>query len=310
MMLKPRIFISHSARDADAREVLERIDQGLESAGFEVMLDRKRLRGGDEWEVKLFTWLKSCDGAVVLFSQNALTSDWVAQESTILNFRLRAESGDGFVLLPVLLPPVQPRGLEGSRLGPLNLRRLQAVTGENAEQLASDVVKIFQERRGVLRGVMAQSHRLLNSLDQAVAATYKIVDGRANFLLVRTLSNKGKERWILPKGRVRSGEHPWSTAQFAAWREAGVDSRLETNEPIVTFEFWQTNSVSLKTGAFLLEATEQFDPDRRERLPSWFTREPAVSMLAKNRGDGRHAKNREALEAVITRAARELELRR
>jgi hypothetical protein len=55
-MPKPRVFISHSARnDERALNLLHLLDERLGREGFEVLLDRKGLEIGDKWEHKIGT---------------------------------------------------------------------------------------------------------------------------------------------------------------------------------------------------------------------------------------------------------------
>ncbi|HKB09423.1 MAG TPA: toll/interleukin-1 receptor domain-containing protein [Vicinamibacterales bacterium] len=103
-----KIFISHSAKSADDAAYLEAIVAGLEAAGFEVWLDRKALRGGDDWNLKISNNLAYCQGAVVLISRQSLASFYVQYEISNLLLRWRRErdprTGEPrFPLCPILL---------------------------------------------------------------------------------------------------------------------------------------------------------------------------------------------------------------
>lgn len=106
-----KIFISHSCKDFEqpadnqdpeklarwrrlefARVVRDKIVAGLRGAppngpGYKVLLDRDRLEPGDNWQAKLHGWLGTCDGAVLLLSEDSICSDWVRKEATILTWR-------------------------------------------------------------------------------------------------------------------------------------------------------------------------------------------------------------------------------
>jgi hypothetical protein len=106
-MAKPLIFISHSAnRDPAATKTLAAIAKRLKDDGFEVLLDKDRLKGGDEWRRCLHTWLAHCHGGVVLLNKKALESPWVQKEVAILLWRAalrRASQGHPFPIVPVLV---------------------------------------------------------------------------------------------------------------------------------------------------------------------------------------------------------------
>jgi hypothetical protein len=123
-MTKVRVFISHSSKDlaqggpapADAKElarrerlrhatrVREAIVNALDPERFEVLLDVKRLEPGDEWRAKLHLWLQTCDAAVILLGEDALASDWVRKETTVLLHRRALR--DDLLIIPVLLGDV------------------------------------------------------------------------------------------------------------------------------------------------------------------------------------------------------------
>ena len=132
-MPKPRVFLSHSAREDDrALATLEALDAALRGGGFEVLLDRKALQVGDAWENKLGGWLDRCEAAVVLLSTKSLRSDYVKFEVSNLLHRWQRQGGDAgpFKLLPVLVEPIPDTDLQGfysvvnlwavQRLGPVD----------------------------------------------------------------------------------------------------------------------------------------------------------------------------------------------
>src|SRR4051794_41454275 len=97
----PSIFLSHSSGEDDlVGLLLDRLDEELTKRRFEVLLDEKLLRGGMEWGPALYRALGECDGAVILFSQAALGSAWVFQESAILMWR--RSLGSRVRVIPVL----------------------------------------------------------------------------------------------------------------------------------------------------------------------------------------------------------------
>ena len=100
-MVKPRVFISHSAReDAEALELLDALSAALEEE-FAVRVDKDHLKLGDNWRNTLNTWIGGCDAAIVLLSSKALKSAFVAYEASILTFR------PNLTVIPVFLSGVE-----------------------------------------------------------------------------------------------------------------------------------------------------------------------------------------------------------
>lgn len=123
---RPIIFISHSANDdAKVTVELDRIEKYLREKGFDVLLDRQRLQGGDPWREYLHTWMAHCEGAIILLSKKASERPWVRKEATILSWRKAMDPS--FVLLPVLLDDLTEAQVDAvADLRPLALPELQA----------------------------------------------------------------------------------------------------------------------------------------------------------------------------------------
>ena len=135
IVLKPAIFISHSAKEPASLALLDALEGALTALGFEVLLDRTRLQAGQLWRQEIHTWMSRCHGAVILFSKNAYDdSDWVLKEATILSWRLALDPQ--FTLVPVLFPPVEGPWLSKGRYEPLALGEVQAIDS----RIAGDVV--------------------------------------------------------------------------------------------------------------------------------------------------------------------------
>lgn len=109
-----RVFVSHSARtDPDARQLLDELRAGLEAVKdednhqrFAVLIDKDDLDPGMLWRQTLNTWIGSCDVAIVLLTQTALTSDYVQYETTVLRYREVSVPEHKCTVMPVLIHPV------------------------------------------------------------------------------------------------------------------------------------------------------------------------------------------------------------
>jgi len=137
-MAKPLVFISHSAKDDLARSVLDKLQAAL-NPDFEVLLDKLRLQPNDYWARELDIWMSLCHAAVIIFSDDALKSDWVLQEATIL--RWRRASDPNFVLIPVLLPTVRAKSLkENEKFAPLSLNEIQMAAADTADDAVNKIL--------------------------------------------------------------------------------------------------------------------------------------------------------------------------
>lgn len=72
-----KIFISYSSRDA---EIADQVYTALTASGHQVWMDREALKGGQDWMQAIQDNLLWADTLVVLWSANALNSEWVQDE--------------------------------------------------------------------------------------------------------------------------------------------------------------------------------------------------------------------------------------
>jgi TIR domain len=139
---KPKIFISHSAKEAEADKVLKGLVNCLKT-DFEVLVDKERLKGGDDFREEILGWINRAHGAVILFSANALTRPWVKYEAGLLSSRRTLAKNKSFTLIPVLINPVTRDDLESADLSPMQLAALQFVSGNNVRQICKQVRERF-----------------------------------------------------------------------------------------------------------------------------------------------------------------------
>lgn len=135
---KPRIFVSHSAHEPDASNILDELIKCLKP-DFEVLVDRKRLVAGQDFREEIFSWINRAHGAVVLFSSSALVSQWVRTEASVLAWRHTLGKGKLFPLIPVLLSPIKRTDLDTKEFSPLRLTALQLVRSDDAKTICNKV---------------------------------------------------------------------------------------------------------------------------------------------------------------------------
>ena len=135
--MKPRVFISHSAKEPESAAVRDALGAALRASGrYEVLLDAATLQPGDPWRCRINLWLGACDAAVVLLSERALASPYLTYETSVLAYR-NAALDPTFLILPVLLGEVTLEALRRSYLAPAQLDERQLVRGTPEEIVAA-----------------------------------------------------------------------------------------------------------------------------------------------------------------------------
>lgn len=171
-MPRARVFISHSTKaelspaEESAREVLEALTRALDAEDrYHVLLDRVSLHPGDAWRARINLWVGACDAAVVLISQAALQSAYVAYETSILSYRRTVDAS--LRVIPVLVPPVTPDALQGSRLDPQQLDELQLIHGGGTAQIVERVLAALRDAEYAPSPVERRAGHLADVLKEA-----------------------------------------------------------------------------------------------------------------------------------------------
>jgi 8-oxo-dGTP pyrophosphatase MutT (NUDIX family) len=118
---------------------------------------------------------------------------------------------------------------------------------------------------------------------QVAALPYRLVDGRAEVLLV-TARRSG--RWIIPKGSRKKGVEPHDMAAREAFEEAGVLGRVDAR-PIGSYGHRKRlaagGTVACEVVVFLLAVERELPdwPERRQRRRRWVSPARAAFAVAK-----------------------------
>lgn len=105
-MSHPTVFISYTQRDSESKQLAESVSYALKGAGWRTFRDEDRIEVGDVWRSDIMNALRECHAGVLLLCQDAIESDWVKQEATILAFI--KQGVPDFPLIPVYLDGVNP----------------------------------------------------------------------------------------------------------------------------------------------------------------------------------------------------------
>jgi hypothetical protein len=121
LLYRPKVFISHSAKEPEARALCKAIARHLDSLQFEVLWD-DQLQTAEAWRAAIDGWIWACDAAVLVLSKAATESRYVAYEAAHLRQRW-LHMKPRFTLVPVWCPGVDEQLLIQS-MGPLQLQEI------------------------------------------------------------------------------------------------------------------------------------------------------------------------------------------
>jgi hypothetical protein len=188
--MRRRVFISykrkvdtHSAGDSE--ELADALRAVLESAGYDVFID-KQIEGGKLWNSVITKNLATCDGAVALLSEGALSSSWVQHELSVLSFRKKTSKPeihfevvvlDGSLLERLKAPPFDAMGIAAEQVH-VPEKKLGVVAGANefagedslpallGRKLAAVLPKFESERDLQLNKLRAYLEKFPGAFDQ------------------------------------------------------------------------------------------------------------------------------------------------
>lgn len=103
------IFISHASADDDFVKALR---TALADNGLSVWVDSLNLRGGDKLAPEIENAIAEAWQVIVVLSPNTINSPWVRREIQQAIEVEKRKKNDGYRVIPLLLPGVQPSALE------------------------------------------------------------------------------------------------------------------------------------------------------------------------------------------------------
>jgi hypothetical protein len=196
-MVKPRVFISHSATgDEETLALIRDLSEVLKD-DFAVRVDKEHLKLGESWRSTINTWLGGCHVAVVLLTPKALESKYVAYEVSVLTFRPDA------LVIPIFLYGVNDAALREKGLSATNIQEAHGIVGQNKseEERKQLVARVKEGLQPVKDGM-----RELTPIDRQAMHLEKILSELTPELAKYYLSKLGPEQdtWELEDNPRRS----------------------------------------------------------------------------------------------------------
>ncbi|HLM56554.1 MAG TPA: tetratricopeptide repeat protein [Pyrinomonadaceae bacterium] len=108
-MTNSHVFISHTTKD-DA--FVKELREALEALHVPVWVDSRSLRGGSKLSPEIEEAIGSARQFIAVLSPHTINSPWVGKEVRKALEVERARGGEGYRVIPLLLPGIEPSGLE------------------------------------------------------------------------------------------------------------------------------------------------------------------------------------------------------
>jgi TIR domain-containing protein len=168
-----RIFVSHSSKDiALTRAVCQELAASAPAgptyetaAAVDILADYARLPDGAPWPKQLHEWLAKSQAGLILLTPDALASDWVLKEATILTWRQSLEERfNVFVASDTAV--VTADALKSHRYAPLSMPSIQWIDSLDAATIAARVRQaigpappptLFERMVGELSDLMSEA---------------------------------------------------------------------------------------------------------------------------------------------------------
>jgi hypothetical protein len=268
-MPKLKIFISHSSPKPAKDLRLQSIATALEAAEFVPWYDKRNLGYGKPWYRQVARAMNGCDAALLLLDADALASEYVKHETSVLSNRALTEEGFHFFI--VLLDEQISRtslgqgSLRAARIGEMQIWRPKAEELAENDKLAATLAEKVKMEIG--RGDGFKSDRRRENIASEMKDCLKEINDDA---LVRALeaaerqtgrrfrelwnliaqNNPERRRWLLAN---------WFVNEAEAGLQPVIDFLQPLHGPLQTSRYY-------RRFLYLLEAAEAYwlgSPDAR-----------------------------------------------
>ena len=235
------VFISYRRSD---RPIAEALYRALKEEGLDIWWDGG-LQAGETFDEKIHALLQSSKAVVVLWSPEAIESEWVRGEGTI-----GRERG---VLVPVMVKPVNipvPFNL-------IHTADLCDWRGDRSDPVYQGVVTRIKElaSKQLVKPLKPPPNRALRRLWQSVAA-------------VAVIAIAGASLWLIK---------PWETM---APKDPVVEARVARDASLAKLAAFGVSKTDLESFSGRHIARQKFDPTKRDQLKTEAANgDPAVLAL-------------------------------
>lgn len=228
-MQQPVIFLSYSHRDEAEKDQLVAHLNVLRHDGIELWVDDD-IPGGDDWQRQILEHVERATVAVLLVSENSLTSDFILK-SELPALQRRRESGD-LKLFPIIAKPCAWRKvpwLRAMNVRPKNGEPVwggdEALTRERLAALAEEIASLVDRRLPQTEHTELTRSRTVGG--EPLTIRYDSAIYRQDFLEILRQLADGLETERMERVFGRDVLRRWSR------QEEAVRARLETDFTLV-----------------------------------------------------------------------------
>ena len=236
------IFISHASADDD---FVKQLRLQLDSHGIPVWVDSRNLRGGQKLAPEIKKAITTARQVIVVLSLQTVNSPWVRKEiETALKIEKRRK-GDGYCVIPLLLPGMTPASLQAwfpedpfairVDLGPGGLgEAFPAILEAMGERAVTEHVSAAQPETKPLDELvllLTDPKIELKEGTRRVSATAALVYEPADAAARRVESLR--YRFTAPIGPIETDDLRWYLEQYYLWpvgvfqeRADGIEKKL------------------------------------------------------------------------------------
>jgi hypothetical protein len=220
------VFISYSSKD---KKFVERLDADLKEMGVDVWRDCSTIKGGENWVKNISEAIKECDFFLLVWSKNAVSSDWVEKEISLASALKR-------VIIPCRKDQTPPSAIL-SALQFISFMPYPSALNQLAAIFHKDYPQSFRDKASKYLFSFKQSKKIRYLLSTIVMVSLCILFSKWPL----------PQQMHVPAGTFLSGpeRHPKSLPQF--W----IDTTPVTNQAYKRFvdatghrapTHWQLNS--------------------------------------------------------------------
>jgi hypothetical protein len=149
---KKRIFVSYSHADEEWCELFRRQLKSVhDPLEYDIWIDAGKIAVGSQWREKIEQGLRDTDAALLLISDNFLSSDFIRKKEQA---PLLARRDAGMLLVPVLIgacPWQQIAWLEGTQMRPAGGKPLEQIGRASSPKVKQVAMELVNELTGLLR---------------------------------------------------------------------------------------------------------------------------------------------------------------
>ena len=233
------IFISHATKDD---EFVKELRLALEGQGLSVWVDSRNLRGGDKLAPGINQAIEQARQVIVVLSTNTINSPWVRKEIQKAQEVERQRKDDGYRVIPLLLPGVEPTALalwfdEEPVAVPIQLKpgglseALPSILAALGERLSTDRQPMQEVESQPVEELILElidPEILTDEGKRRATATAKLVYHSAN-PDVRGVESRRFD-FTAPLGPIETGDVRWYLESYFLWPTGVFQERAERIE--------------------------------------------------------------------------------